>query len=140
MTYPGVEQYRDPDGRIAAVVLRSRAVIEGIAFFTPLEQTQQLGLMRRPKGYQVEPHEHTRQERYISDTNEVLFVRSGRIQVTLYDSRYQPHTAFLVGPSEAVLLASGGHGITFVEESDVIEVKQGPYTEIADKKRFQPES
>lgn len=139
MAHAGVEEYRDPDGRIAALVIRTSAAVDGIAFFTPREQTQQLGLMRRPKGHQVEPHEHTPQERRISDTNEVLFVRSGSIEVTLYDTSHQPHTVFSVGPSEAVLLASGGHGITFVEESDVIEVKQGPYTEIADKQRFQPE-
>ena len=35
-----------------------------------------------------------------------------------------------------ILLAYGGHGLTMLEESELIEVKQGPYAGEADKTRF----
>jgi hypothetical protein len=35
-----------------------------------------------------------------------------------------------------ILLSTGGHGFEMLEESELIEVKQGPYLD--DKKRFTP--
>lgn len=37
---------------------------------------------------------------------------------------------------DTILLVSGGHGFTVLEEVEMIEVKQGPYSGEADKKRF----
>ena len=37
-----------------------------------------------------------------------------------------------------VLLATGGHGFQMLEASEIIEVKQGPYTGEKDKIRFDP--
>ena len=34
------------------------------------------------------------------------------------------------------MLVSGGHGFSVLEEVEMIEVKQGPYSGDADKKRF----
>jgi hypothetical protein len=34
------------------------------------------------------------------------------------------------------LLAHGGHGFTMLEESEIVEVKQGPYSGDVDKTRF----
>jgi hypothetical protein len=35
-----------------------------------------------------------------------------------------------------IVLVSGGHGFEMLEETEMIEVKQGPYTGDADKIRF----
>lgn len=134
----GIEHFLDSEGRLAALVIRKDFRADGISFPTPSTFSQQVGVMFRRAGYVVEPHEHTPQRREIHDTVEVLFVRSGAIEVTLFDSAHKAFTSFQVGPLEAVLLASTGHGITFLEDSDVLEVKQGPYTETADKIRFLP--
>jgi hypothetical protein len=37
-----------------------------------------------------------------------------------------------------ILLASGGHGFTMLEPTEIIEVKQGPYAGTEDKERFEP--
>ncbi|MDK9694554.1 MAG: hypothetical protein OEL19_09980 [Sulfurimonas sp.] len=37
-----------------------------------------------------------------------------------------------------ILLAYGGHGFEMIEESEIIEVKQGPYAGEMDKVRFEP--
>ena len=39
---------------------------------------------------------------------------------------------------DVVLLAYGGHGFEMIEESEIIEVKQGPYAGEMDKVRFEP--
>ena len=38
---------------------------------------------------------------------------------------------------DVVLFSSGGHGFTMIEESEIIEVKQGPYSGEQDKTRFE---
>ena len=37
---------------------------------------------------------------------------------------------------DVILLVSGGHGFEMLEESEIIEVKQGPYAGEEDKVRF----
>ena len=41
---------------------------------------------------------------------------------------------------DVVLLAAGGHGFEMLEDSEIIEVKQGPYAGEMDKVRFDPVS
>ena len=36
------------------------------------------------------------------------------------------------------MFSSGGHGFTMIENSEIIEVKQGPYSGEQDKTRFEP--
>ena len=38
---------------------------------------------------------------------------------------------------DVILLVSGGHGFQALEEVEMIEVKQGPYTGEQDKRRFE---
>ncbi len=38
---------------------------------------------------------------------------------------------------DVILLVQGGHGFEVLEELEMFEVKQGPYTEDRDKKRFE---
>ena len=37
---------------------------------------------------------------------------------------------------DIILLSKGGHGFEIIEESEIIEVKQGPYDKELDKERF----
>ena len=39
---------------------------------------------------------------------------------------------------DVILLAYGGHGFEMMEQSEIIEVKQGPYAGENDKTRFDP--
>lgn len=95
--------------------------------------------MRRERGHIVAPHEHVKMYRVVLETPEVLFVRSGSLLLDLYDpgNLLTPvRSRRLVGGDVAVLLR-GGHGVTFLEESDVQEVRQGPYYGVAYDKKFE---
>ena len=37
-----------------------------------------------------------------------------------------------------IILISGGHGFKMLEETEIVEVKQGPYIEKKDKEKFHP--
>ncbi|MCB0323722.1 MAG: hypothetical protein KDD69_09125 [Bdellovibrionales bacterium] len=126
------------DGATLAIILSHRHVGEGIEFFTPPDFSQQLGYMRRPEGYEIEPHVHKLVIREIKFTQEVLVVRSGRIRVDLYTAGRAFLQSEVLEKGDVILLASGGHGFTFLEESELVEIKQGPYLSFeVDKEHFE---
>lgn len=122
--------------RTLAIILRSSHSGEGIQFFTPPDYSQQLGYMKRPAGYKIQPHVHLRVERKSTLTQEVLFVKKGRVRVSFYDDGDCKIAEREIATGDVILLSEGGHGFEMLEESELIEVKQGPYLE--DKRRFDP--
>ena len=125
-------------GQLLAVVIRREFRREGIEFFTPPEFSQQLGYMSRPAGHVIAPHVHNPVPREVQYTHEVLFVRSGRVRVDLYDDARRPVRSLEIGAGDVILLAGGGHGFEVLEACEMLEVKQGPHVGEADKTRFEP--
>ncbi|MFM8957261.1 MAG: hypothetical protein ACKOJH_07480 [Actinomycetota bacterium] len=126
------------DGRVAAIIVRNEFRPDGIQFVTPDDYSQQLGYMRRPAGYVIQPHIHLQVDRQASFTQEVLYMRKGRVRVDFYreDESYVDSREIFTG--DVILLSTGGHGFEMLEESELIEVKQGPYLD--DKRRFTPKA
>jgi hypothetical protein len=119
-----------------AIIFRSTTVVDGIHFFTPKEFSQQLGYMNRPKGYVIQPHLHNEVKREVFYTNEVLFIRTGKVKVNFFDNEKIFFDSKILFPGDIILLAFGGHGFEMLEKSEIIEVKQGPYAGEEDKTRF----
>ena len=123
--------------KLIAIIIRSQFSKDGIEFFTPNDFSQQLGYMKRKKGYQIDPHIHNSVSREIMLTQEVLFIKSGKVRVDLYDDHKKYYESRILNRGDVILLANSGHGIAVLEESEMIEVKQGPYLEKDDKVRFE---
>src|SRR5688572_33234351 len=115
---PGVERICH-DGVEFALIVRRSFHKDGIEFFTPGHYSQQIGYMNRPAGYRIDPHVHNPVKREVHYTNEVLFIRSGRLRVDFYsaDRRYVESTELQAG--DVILLSSGGHGFERSEERRV---------------------
>ena len=122
--------------RILGIVIRHDFVQDGIRFFTPNDFSQQLAYMNRPKSYQIDPHVHNPVPRNVELTQEVLFIKSGKVRVDFYDQTRVYLESRILNAGDVILLAHGGHGFTMLEESEIIEVKQGPYAGEQDKTRF----
>ena len=127
-------------GRTLAMLLRTAFQTDGIQFFTPDDFSQQLAYMNRPQGYVIAPHVHNSVPREVHFTKEVLFIKSGKIRVDFYDDDQNYLESRILFQGDVVLLAFGGHGFEMLEDSEIIEVKQGPYAGEADKTRFSPVS
>ena len=127
-----IEYYGD-ESSPNAIVIRKDYESEGIEFFSPLDYPQQLGYMKRPAGYEVAPHRHNQIERTITNTQEVLIIRSGDCLVTLFDDRNIPTDTINLSDGDIIFLARGGHGIRMNTECQIIEIKQGPYLSTMDK-------
>lgn len=119
-----------------AMIIRASYKSTGIQFFTPGDFSQQLGYMNRAKGYVIPPHRHNLVERKVTLTQEVLYIKSGKVRVDFYDDNQNYLESRLLTVGDVILLASGGHGFEMEEDSEMIEVKQGPYCGEEDKVRF----
>ena len=111
--------------RVIAIIIYSEFSKDGIEFFTPAEFSQQLGYMKHEKGHKIQEHMHKLQIREIKYTQETLFIRSGRVRVDFYTDDKKYLTSRELNKGDVILLASGGHGFEFLEEAEMIEVKQG---------------
>jgi len=119
-----------------SVIIRASYRSEGIEFFTPGDFSQQLGYMNREKGYAIPPHRHNLVERKVTLTQEVLYIKSGEVRVDFYDDDQHYLQSRVLKKGDVILLAAGGHGFEMLEDSEIIEVKQGPYCGEQDKVRF----
>ena len=133
-----IETIRHND-ELLAIIVRKDYRKEGIEFVTPNNYSLQLGHMTRPAGYRVIPHTHNPVRRETIGTQEVLFIKSGLIRVDFYtfDQVYLESRDLAAG--DLILLAGAGHGITVLETATIVEVKNGPFVEGADKGRFEGE-
>ena len=121
------------DGTTLAMVVRSSFYAEAVDFITPDDNELQVGYMRRPEGYVIPAHRHLVTHRELQNTQEVLYIRSGKMRVDFYSQDAAYLRSIIIGPGDLILLIAGGHGFKVLEAVDLIEVKQGPYVAIEDK-------
>jgi len=126
------------NNKLLAIIIRADFKKRGIEFFTPDDFSQQLAYMNRPKNYVIEPHVHNIVKREINLTQEVLFIKSGKIRVDFYDDDKHYIESCILYSGDIILLAHGGHGFEMLERTEIVEVKQGPYAGDDDKIRFKP--
>lgn len=121
------------DGTLLAMILSNKFSAEGIHFFTPDDFSQQLAYMSHPKGKVIVPHIHNPVPREVHYTQEVLFIKRGKLRVDFFDEQGCYMESHVLEAGDVILLAAGGHGFEVLEDVEMIEVKQGPYAGINDK-------
>jgi mannose-6-phosphate isomerase-like protein (cupin superfamily) len=119
-----------------SIIVRAEFREPGIRFFTGDTLSQQLAFMAHPTGKLIAPHVHNPVPREVQFTQEVLFIRKGRLRVDFYDTEQHYLESRVLGAGDVILLIQGGHGFEVLEEVEMIEVKQGPYVGEQDKTRF----
>jgi mannose-6-phosphate isomerase-like protein (cupin superfamily) len=124
--------------KTSAIVVCSGFNTPGVHFFTPDDFSQQLAYMHHPAGKVIQPHVHNPVPREVQYTQEVLFLKRGRLRVDFYDDGRNYIESHVLEAGDVIMLASGGHGFEALEEIEMIEVKQGPYAGEQDKTRFEP--
>ena len=126
-------------GQLLALIVSHCYDEPGIRFFTPDELSQQLAYMHYPTGKVIEPHVHNPVAREVQLTQEALFIRRGKLRVDFFDEQQNYLESRVLEAGDVVLLIKGGHGFKVLEELEMFEVKQGPYTGEGDRTRFRAE-
>ena len=106
------------------------------SFITPPELKQQVGYIVYAAGAEIPRHTHRAIERHIVGTSEVLVIKSGRCLIDIYDDGQQLIATRKLRVGDVVLMVAGGHGFRMVEDTVLLEIKQGPYTGLDEKERF----
>jgi hypothetical protein len=134
-----VIEHIEHDGRLLALIVSRGYDRPGVTFVTPNELSQQLAYLHHPAGHVIESHVHNPVHREVQLTQETLVIRRGKLRVDFYDDQRSYLESRILEAGDAILLIQGGHGFEVLEELEMFEVKQGPYTGDHDKTRFQPQ-
>jgi hypothetical protein len=121
---------------ILAIIVRHDFCKEGVSFFTPDDYSQQIAFMKHFKGKIIQPHVHNPVKREVHFTKEVLFIKKGKLRVDFYDDCKAYLESRILSEGDVILLSTGGHGFVVLEDLEMFEVKQGPFTGDMDKTRF----
>jgi mannose-6-phosphate isomerase-like protein (cupin superfamily) len=122
--------------RLIAIILSQKYSELGVHFVTDDDMSQQLAVMNHPQGKVIEPHVHNPVRREVYNTQEVLILKKGKLRVDFFTEEQTYLESRVLMSGDVILLASGGHGFTMLEPTEMIEVKQGPYIGDSDKTRF----
>ncbi len=66
----------------------------------------------------------------------MLVVRKGHCEIDIYDDEQILVETLEMTTGDVMVMVSGGHGFRIVEDTVLLEIKQGPYIGIDEKKRF----
>jgi uncharacterized protein YjlB len=124
------------DGVVLAYLARSDALPDKTTFLTPGDCNLQVGHVVYPAGSEITRHMHLPIERHIVGTTEVLIVERGRCEVDIYGQDRRVVTTRELNAGDILIAVAGGHGFRLLQDTVLLEVKQGPYPGGAEKERF----
>jgi len=125
------------DGVVLAYIACGGGPRDQTRFLTPSDCNLQVGHVVYPAGGEIARHMHLPIERHLVGTAEVLIVERGRCELDVYaDDRRLVATREL-RTGDVLIAVNGGHGFRLLEDTVLLEIKQGPYPGGAsDKERF----
>jgi len=126
------------DNIIQAIIFKTKArkFDKGTKFITPTNFSFQIGQFNLNKNYSIQPHMHKKNERKITDTSEVLFIKSGILRVDFYNRKKKYLFSELIKENDFIMFNKGAHGFKVIKKVEMIEIKQGPFKKNKDKLKF----
>ena len=121
---------------LATIIKGSDDVKTKKNFYTNNQDEFQVASFNLDKDEVIDRHYHPSQIRTVIKTSEVIIVQEGSIILTLYNKGLEKVDDVILNRGDIAILIDGGHELKMESDCKFIEVKQGPYDEHKDKKRF----
>ena len=131
-----IEKIKHSKKLLAIIIRKEYRKKKGVTFFTPNNLNLQCGYMKHNKNHIIKPHLHLKRLNKIFYTSETIILLKGRLRIDFYDNKKNYLVSRILYSSEIICLISGGHGFKTLSPCEMIEVKQGPYSVLKDKKKF----
>lgn len=133
------EEIVDSNGERLAIYFPSCSWGKGLTFLTDNKDSIQVGIWGYDNGLKLQPHIHNEVKREVSRTQEVIFVKSGRVAAYIFDEDENLVRRIELNPGDILVLFGGGHGYEILEDNTyVLEAKNGPYLGAeADRRRIE---
>lgn len=119
-----------------AYVIQADFLPDETTFLTPPDYKQQVGYVVYPAGGEIQRHVHRSLERHIVGTSEVIIVKKGHCLLHVYNDDHELVATRELHPGDLMLMVGGGHGFYMLEDTVLLEIKQGPYTGVDEKVWF----
>ena len=121
---------------LLGIIIKAEYEESGISFLTSADNILQVGYMSYSEKKVIQPHIHNKYKRNIEGTQEVIYVKEGKVRVSFYDENKEFVCMRELYTGDCVVLIGGGHGFEILEPTKMIEIKNGPYAYDQDKIRF----
>ncbi len=122
-----VSKIKSNDGRTIAIVVRKDFKKEGVNFISDPDFPLQLGISNYKENEEVKAHFHIENEIKINKIQEIIYIKKGKALANLYNKEGFNFKSVELTTGDIIFFIEGGHGFKMLEETDIIEVKQGPY-------------
>ena len=120
---------------VFARIFLNQPITPGVHFYADNDSSLQVGKQLRLHGEKIKPHRHIPVKVEREETlKEVLYIERGKVKITFYTDQWEEIGTRILNRGDMVLLIQGGHGFEMLEETEMIEIKQGPYDPTATKR------
>ncbi len=89
----------------------------------------QLVTLKHSKGTYLKAHYHKPKKRVTEQLQECLIVKRGKVKIDLYYVNNIYFKYIILNEGDVLILVNGGYGIHLLVDSELIEVKNGPFIE-----------
>ena len=101
---------------------------DGLSFFSPDGDYEQVGTWGYNQGKVLLAHTHNKVARTVYWTQEVLYIRKGKLKASIFDAQGRLIAELVAQSGDLLVLLRGGHGYEILEDgTQVLEIKNGPY-------------
>ena len=132
----GVELVKSKSALLAIIVRADAKSDEKYNFLTSNDQPFQFGVNFYPGGEIIKGHAHLLRTTTVESIQEYILVSEGRMRLHVFDEDDTHVAEAVLSKGDSVLLLAGGHGFDMLEETKLVEVKQGPYDGKSKDKRI----
>ena len=124
------------EGTVLCYVLRAAMRPGHTTFVTGPDAAFQVGHIVHPRGHVIPRHLHCSTERRITTTSEVLLVQRGRCELDVYETNRRFVRTEELREGDILVMLAGGHGFRMLDDTVLLEIKQGPYLGPSEKEPF----
>ena len=123
-----IVEIKEGDLVLARHIPATAAWQDGLNFFSQDEDFIQVGIWGYGADKELKAHIHNEVKREVLWTQEVLFVRTGKLRANIFDTNENKVAELQVNTGDVIILLRGGHGYDILEDgTQVLEIKNGPY-------------
>jgi len=111
------------------IAIRIKKFKNGIMPLTDPHEPLQLVIHKRSSGEYTKAHTHALKRRITEKLQECLVVINGKIKIDFYTPDKKYFKSIHLSSGEAIIFMNGGHGVHILKDSEIIEIKNGPFIE-----------
>ena len=112
--------------KLIAYIIRANNKVKKTTFYGEKKNFLQLGFIIKNKNDSIKRHKHKKIRRIIFGTSEILIVKSGKTEVTIYVKGIVVKKTIL-NKNDCISLIDCEHSFKFLTKTILLEIKQGPY-------------